>query len=59
MKTINQSIFTTKTSHRTVIAITVCCHENSMLGIVCICTARRHTVFTISRIRSKIVRAEI
>ena len=56
-QSINITMFTTYTSY--ISAITVCFHEMNLLGIAVICTARRHTVFTISRIRNKTTTTEI
>jgi len=54
MNTINQAnnitIFTTYTSYTIVSAITEYLYE---INMACICTARCHTVLTISRIRNK------
>ena len=58
-QSINITIFTTCTSYRGVVAITVYFHEMNFLVIAVICTARRHTVFTISRIRNKTAITEI
>ena len=56
-QSINITIFTTYTPYITVSGITECFHEIN--GMACICTARCHTVFTISRIRNKTTITEI
>ena len=58
-QSVNITIFTTYTSYTTVSATTVYFHEMNLLGFAVICTARCHTVFTISRIRNKTTFTEI